>query len=423
MPLKIAVLAIGDELINGEMADTNTACIGRLLGAHGLVLRESRAVADVEVDIEETLLDLAARRDVVIVTGGLGPTADDMTARAAARAFQRRLMLSEEALRLVREHFARTGREMHPRNDKQALLPQKAVILPNPAGSAPGFLLHEKGKELFFLPGVPSEMAAMLEESVLPRLRERSGGELPLRERVLKVFGLAEPKVEERLERAGLPEGVVLAFGVDFPFVHAKLRASGEKAETLLDRAELAARQALEDFVVAAGEQTLAGNVAQMLTAAGRTLALAESCTGGLVAKLLTDIPGASAFLERGAVTYANSAKQDWLGVPATVLETEGAVSEACALAMARGVRRAAGTDIGLAITGIAGPSGAAPGKPVGTVCIALCADGEEKSGSYRFGGGRDQVRLLSACMALEWLRRYLGARLNDTPLPAGMTP
>jgi nicotinamide-nucleotide amidase len=398
------------------MADTNTARIGRLLGAHGLRLRQSRVVADVEVDIEEALLELAARHDVVVVTGGLGPTADDLTARAAARAFQRRLMLSEEALRQVREHFARSGREMHPRNDKQALLPQKALILPNPTGSAPGFVLHDRGKELFFLPGVPQEMATMLAESVLPRLRERAGGELPLQERVLKVFGLAEPKVEERLEGAGLPEGVAVAFGVDFPFVHAKLRAGGAGAEALLDRAELAARRALEEFVVAAGEQTLAGNVARMLDASGLTLALAESCTGGLLAKLLTDLPGASAFLERAAVTYADRAKQQWLDVPAAVLARDGAVSEACALAMARGIRRAAGTHLGVAITGIAGPGGGTPGKPVGTVCLALAAADSERAGTYHFGGDRAQVRLLSACMALEWLRRYLGARLTPHP-------
>jgi nicotinamide-nucleotide amidase len=419
MPLKIAVLAVGDELLNGELADTNTARIGRLLGAHGLLLRQSRTVADAELDIVEALLELAARHDVVLVTGGLGPTADDLTARAAARAFQRRLMLSEEALRQIRAHFARTGREMDPRNDKQALLPHKALILPNPTGSAPGFLLRDKGKDLFFLPGVPEEMTVMLEASVLPSLQERTGGELPRRERVLKVFGLAEPQVEARLESAGLPPGVAVAFGVEFPFVHAKLRAGGADAEALLDRAELAARRALADFVVAAGEQTLAGNVAQLFHATGLTVALAESCTGGLLAKLLTDIPGASAFLERGAVTYANRSKQEWLGVPAAILDREGAVSEACALAMARGVRRAAGTDLGLAITGIAGPEGGTAEKPVGTVCLALAGDEGERAATCRFGGSRDQIRLLSACTALEWLRRHLGDRLA----PPATTP
>jgi len=415
MPLKIAVLAVGDELLNGEMSDTNTARIARSLGAHGLSLRESRSVADVEVDIVEALLDLARRQDLVIVTGGLGPTADDLTSRAAARAFERRLMLSDEALQQIREHFRRSGRPMHPGDEKQALLPQKATILPNPVGSAPGFLLCQGGKDIFFLPGVPTEMSAILEQSILPRLQERTGGAFPLQERILKVFGLSEPKTEERLAGT-LPAGVALAFGVDFPFVLVKLRAAGEEAETLLDRAELAARQALDDYVVAIGTGSLVQTAARQLTAAGLTLSLAESCTGGLIAKLLTDLPGASAFLERGAVTYANNAKGDWLGIPADLIAREGAVSEACALAMARGIRRAAGTDVALAVTGIAGPSGGTPGKPVGTVYLALAAEDTEQVRGYRFGGEREQIRTLSACMALDWLRRYLGARAAGTP-------
>jgi nicotinamide-nucleotide amidase len=414
--LKIAVLTIGDELLNGEMTDTNTMRIARCLGAHGLALRESRSVADLEVDIAEALLDLARRQDVVIVSGGLGPTADDLTARAAARACERRLILSDEALRLIREHFRRSGRSMHPADEKQALLPQKATILPNPVGSAPGFLLHQGGKELYFLPGVPTEMAAILEQSILPRLQERTGGVFPLQERVLKVFGLSEPKTEERL--AGkLPAGVALAFGVDFPFVHVKLRAGGDEAEAHLDRAELIVRQALDDFVVAMDAGSLPQTVARQLTAAGLTLSLAESCTGGLIAKLLTDIPGSSAFLERAAVTYANSAKRDWLGVSVDLLAREGAVSEACALAMARGIRQAAGSDVAVAVTGIAGPTGGTPDKPVGTVYLALTAADAEQVKGYRFGGEREQIRTLAACMALDWLRRYLGARTEGTPL------
>jgi len=416
MAFKIAILTIGDELLNGEMADTNTVRIARCLGAHGLTLRESRTVADTEADIVDALLDLTRQQEVVIVSGGLGPTVDDLTARAAARAFERRLVLSDEALQLIREHFRRSGRSMHPADERQALLPQKATVLPNPVGSAPGFLLHQAGKEIYFLPGVPAEMAAILEQSILPRLQERTGGDFPLQERVLKIFDLSEPKAEERL--AGkLPAGATLAFGVDFPFVHAKLRARGEGADALLDRAELAARQALDDYVVATGEGSLVQTVARQLTAAGLTLSLAESCTGGLIAKLLTDIPGSSAFLERAAVTYANSAKRDWLGVPVDLLEREGAVSEACALAMARGIRRAANTDVALAVTGIAGPTGGTAGKPVGTVYIALAAVDAEQVKVYRFGGEREQIRTLSACMALDWLRRYLGGRAAGAPL------
>jgi nicotinamide-nucleotide amidase len=416
MALRIAVLTIGDELLNGEMADTNTAAIARILGAHGYLLRESLTVGDVETDIVEILQDLAKKRDVVIVTGGLGPTADDLTARAAARAFGRRLILNEEALARIREHFSRHGRQMPPRNEKQALLPQKVTILPNREGTAPGFLLHHQGRDLFFLPGVPVEMTAMLEASILPRLMDRSRGGFPGQERILKVFGLAEPKIEELLTAAPLPSGVRLAFGVEFPLVHVKLRAAGEGAESLLDRAELEARKTLENFVVAVGGQTLAENVVRMFIAAEKTLSLAESCTGGLIAKLLTDIPGASSFLERGAVTYANSAKVDWLGVSESLLQKEGAVSEACALAMARGIRLAAGTDLALAVTGIAGPTGGTPDKPVGTVYLALATAKAEKVKGYRFAGTRESIRLMAAHMALEWLRRHLAARQEKKP-------
>ena len=186
------------------------------------------------------------------------------------------------------------------------------------------------------------------------------------------------------------------------------MRCARPEAAELLDRGEALARQALGDFVIATGSQTLAENVARRLIDSGSTLAVAESCTGGLIATWLTDRPGASAFLERGAVTYANSAKQDWLQVPEQILVEQGAVSEACALAMATGIRRAAGTRLGIAVTGIAGPDGGTAQKPVGTVFIALSAADEERAKGYRFRGDRHQIRTLAACMALDWIRRYL---------------
>ena len=412
MSLNIAVLATGDELINGEMADTNTSRIATILGTQGYVISESRVVGDVEVEIERALLDLADRREVVIVTGGLGPTEDDLTARVAARAFDRRLVLNDEALQQIRAFFAHRHMEMNPRNEKQALLPQKSVILGNRLGTAPGFTLRNRNCDLFFLPGVPKEMVDMLEQQVLPRLLERSGGNAPMQERILKVFGLSEPRVEEVFNTEAMPEGITLAFGVDFPFVHVKLRASGETAGDLLDRAELKTRRLLEPYVFGTGQETLAGNVARMLTDAGLTIALAESCTGGEVAQMLTEIPGASAFFERGAITYANTAKHEWLQVPVDILQNPGAVSEACALAMANGIRNAANSDLGLAITGIAGPDGGTPQKPVGTVFLALCDGKTEQVKGYRFSGDRQRVRRMASCMALEWVRRYLIARM-----------
>lgn len=421
--LTIAVLATGEELLSGELSDTNSAVIARELAAHGLALQQVRVVGDREQSIAAALDQLAREHRLVIVTGGLGPTADDVTARAAARACGRHLVLNDEALQLIRQYFKGLGRQMHPGNEKQALLPQKCQVLPNPRGTAPGFRLELHEAELFFLPGVPEEMLTMLRDSVLPSLAAHFRGGFPLQERILKVFALAEPRIEELLAPCRFPEGVSVAYGVQYPLVLVKLRAGGADAEADLDRGELLVRQALGDYLVGRDQESLEGNVGKLLTTAGLNLALAESCTGGLISKLLTDLPGASTFLERCGVTYANSAKQGWLGISAELLEQHGAVSEACALAMARGIRQAAGTDLGLAVTGIAGPDGGTPEKPVGTVFIALDSPEFSRARGYRFSGSRDRIRTMTACMALDWLRRYAGNLLQTDPEPVETTP
>ena len=411
--MEIAILAIGDELLNGDQPDTNTTAIARLLGEHALSIRESACVRDREEEIAAALNRLAATAQAVIVTGGLGPTADDRTARGAARALGVPLSLDPAALQQIRERFRTWGRPMHARDEKQALLPARAVVLANPRGVAPGFQLHHpKGAELFFLPGVPDEMCAMLSASVLPLLLRQAPERPATAVQRLTVFGLPEPEVEARLEQAALPAGLALAYTVEFPLIKVRLAATGRDAQGLVDRAEVAARRALGDYLVAVGNDSLAGVTARLLSAAGLTVALAESCTGGLVAKLLTDQPGASAFFERGAVTYANTAKRGWLHVPAALLASAGAVSDECARAMARGIRRAAGTTVGLAVTGIAGPEGGSSEKPVGTVFLALADAAGERVEAFHFSGDRGQIRLRSACTALDWLRRYAIDRL-----------
>lgn len=412
--MNIAVLTIGDELLNGDQPDTNTAAIAAILREEGLYLREAACVRDRDDEIAAALNRLAAGHHAVIITGGLGPTADDRTARAAARALGVALSLDPVALKQIREHFQQRGRPMHPRDEKQALLPARAAVIANPKGVAPGFHLRhpQHGAELFFLPGVPAEMRVMLADSVLPRLLALAPARPETAELRLTVFGLPEPEVEHRLERAALPQDVNIAYTVDFPLVKVRLSAAGETARQAIDRAEVAVRRALEEHLVAFGDETLAGVTARLLTAAGLTVALAESCTGGLIAKLLTDQPGASVFFERGAVTYANSAKTGWLRVPPPLLASHGAVSGECARAMARGIRRAAGTDLGLAVTGIAGPDGGSAEKPVGTVFLALATAAGERVEEFHFHGDRSQIRLRSACTALDWLRRQAIAAL-----------
>ncbi|MDT8441400.1 MAG: CinA family nicotinamide mononucleotide deamidase-related protein [Desulfuromonadales bacterium] len=410
---RIAVLTIGDELLNGDLPDSNTADIGRLLAGASYQVIESVTVGDDDEQIATALQRLAGLYRVVIVTGGLGPTDDDRTARAAARACGRPLQLNDRALAQIRERFRERNRPMHPRNEKQALLPARATVLTNRLGTAPGFHLRSDSADLYFLPGVPSEMRGMLVDEVLPAISRNLPEPTPMARQILSVYGLAEPEVEERIVRHGLPSGVDLAFAVNFGMVEVKLFARGPEAASLVDRGELQVRQALGDFVVGVGTETLAGNTARLLLLSECTLALAESCTGGLIAELLTGQPGASGFLERAVVTYANSAKTALLGVPAELLEQHGAVSADCARAMARGVRERAATDIGLAVTGIAGPDGGNPEKPVGTVFIALDSAGEERVERFRFHGDRHQIRLRSAHAALDWLRRFAGGRVR----------
>lgn len=404
--MKIAILTIGDELLNGDLADTNTAAIARALQDHALPVREAATIGDDEEDVVVTLQRLAVTHDAVIVTGGLGPTEDDRTSRAAARAFGRSLSLNDKALQQIRTRFLSWKREMHPGNEKQALLPGKSAVIANPCGTAPGFHLQSNRADLYFLPGVPLEMLTMLKESVIPSLLNRFPNPPLQCQRILNVFGLSEPDVETRIMRNGLPEGVALAFNVAFPMVHVKLRARGESAHKLVDRAELVVRKVLGDFVVGIDNETLTASTARLLSAAGITLSLAESCTGGLIAKLLTDQPGSSAFLERSVVTYANSAKMNCLNVARDILDHYGAVSTECAEAMVRGVHEAAQTDISLAVTGIAGPEGGSADKPVGTIYLAMKSRRGERIERFNLSGNRDQIRLRTACIAIDWLRR-----------------
>ena len=420
-PCEIAVLTTGSELLNGDLSDTNTAAVARILNRHGYRIRYSLSVADNEQDIGTALNYLCRQVQVVIVTGGLGSTGDDRTARAAAKLLGRPLAINDEALQMIRDYYSRCGRSPEAITERQALLPQKAIPLPNTRGTAPGFWVQQQQRNLFFMPGVPHEMLAMLEQAVLPILRRTVPGGLPAVQRQYRLFGLSEPKVEQLIPYRELPDGVEVAFGIDYPCVLLKLRSSGDAAEQRLDEAELLLRHVMGEYIVGREGETLAGQVGRQLTDHGLTLALAESCTGGLIASLLTSWPGASAFLERAAVTYADSAKLDWLKIAPEILHRYGAVSEPCALAMARGVRQAADTDLALAVTGIAGPDGGSRDKPVGTVFLALAAEDTEQVRRYQFSGDRNQVQVMSAHMALEWLRRYLiGRQESVRTIPAG---
>jgi len=406
-PYNIAILTTGDELLSGEISDSNTKTVAGILSAYGYRLRCSLSVPDQEKEIVAALQYLIGHVQFIIVTGGLGSTGDDRTARAAARALGQPLVINDEALEMVRQWFARRNYQMEPNNERQALLPQLAQPLPNQLGTAPGFRLQHRNCELFFLPGVPTEMQAMFKQSVLPVLQQKMPEVSPYRQRTFKLFGLSEPKIDRMIPYQQLPEGIDVAFALDYPLVLLKLKATGDDTEDCLDQAEALLLKQLGNYLMARDGETPEGNVGKLLSNAGLTLSLAESCTGGLLTTMLTSQPGASAFLERAGVTYADSAKRDWLNVPSQLLQQHGAVSENCARAMASGLRESTGTDLSLAITGIAGPDGGTKEKPVGTVYISLASSSGVHVKKYNFSGDRSQVQRMSATMALEWLRRF----------------
>lgn len=410
--MKISTLSIGDEVIFGEIVDTNAPHVAARLYDEGFKVRQHLCVGDSEPDIIEAVEALAGHNDFVIATGGLGPTVDDLTARAVARATGRRLILNDDALAHLKERYRSMGRELLRASEKQALLPSKSTLIPNPLGTACGFIVPHKGSFLLFLPGVPVEMKRMLEETVIPFIISRSRQTSLVKTRLLRVFGLSEPQTEELLKGLSRPdEGLTIAYCVDFPEIEVKLRGQGED-EAMLQEAlllmEQQVRERLGEHVVALGEETIDTVVADLFREKGVTLSLAESCTGGLVAKRITDMAGSSAYFLEGAVTYGNAAKERQLQVPVGLLEKEGAVSAAVAMAMARGIRRASGSDIGLAVTGIAGPDGGSEEKPVGTVFVALAGRSDCTAKRYRFNGSRDRIRAITAFTAMDWLRRHL---------------
>lgn len=410
--MNISTLSIGDEVIFGEIVDTNVAHISSRLYESGFQLRRHLCVGDNEPDIMDAIEMLASHNDFVIATGGLGPTVDDLTARSAARATGRRLVLNEDALAHLKERYRIMNREMLPSTEKQALLPTKITLVPNPIGTACGFIIPHKGCFLFFLPGVPVEMKRMLDETVIPFILSRTKQKTSIETRVMRVLGLSETHVENRIKELASPqEGLTIAYCVSFPEVEVKLRAEGEneaRIRELLDTTAEKVREQLGDHLVAEGGETIDTVVASLFRKKGVTLSLAESCTGGLIAARITDLAGSSAYFLEGAVTYSNETKIRHLQVPPELLEKEGAVSSATAMAMARGIRKVSGSDIALAVTGIAGPDGGSEEKPVGTVFLALAGRSDCTAKRYQFSGDRERIRRMTAFTALNWLRRHL---------------
>jgi len=367
--LKIGILTIGNELTTGRIQDTNSAFIAASLNTLGWRVTSTMAVGDDDEAIKKALDYILSFSDAVVVTGGLGPTADDMTTAAIAKAYGLDLYADEDILREIKSRFERYRIEWTPNNAKQAMFPAGARPIYNPTGTAWGFALKTAGKLIAVIPGVPSEVKRMFPEGVLPLLRElQPGSRECVLSRTIKLFGLSEAKVDQTVTELKLSiPGISIGFYPRFPENHIVLTSRGSSEESVrknLAEAERRVTEALRKYIFAYDNETLDGIVASLLTQKKRTLAVAESCTGGLIADRLTNIPGSSLFLERGVITYSNESKIQLLGVPAETIEKYGAVSEEVAIHMAEGVRKRAGTDIGIAVTGIAGPAAGPRASP-----------------------------------------------------------
>jgi nicotinamide-nucleotide amidase len=409
--MRAEIIATGTELLTGGILDTNSLFLAEELMQIGLATAFKTAVGDDEKDMEEAIKRALERVDAVIITGGIGPTEDDMTRKVVARIVKKRLVLNEDALAAIRTRLAGRGKDVLAANDRQALIPAGARLLPNPAGIAPGFYIDDGGPFIAVLPGVPQEMRAMFAEGLRPVLAERFGKKVFIKRRILRTCSVSESSVNQAIvdimRRGPTSIGMtVKETGVDVRII--AQAGSMEQAQSLLDRAEAEIREKLVDAVYGVDTQELEEVVGALLKQRRLSLAAAESCTAGLISSRITNISGSSEYFDRGAVVYSDRAKTEMLGVPKEVIDAHGAVSSEVAAAMAMGIREAARTDLGLSVTGIAGPTGGTEKKPVGLVFMALASSAGVKTAEHRFLGSRDQVRFRASQMALDMVRRYL---------------
>lgn len=416
--MKAIILSIGDELVLGQTVDTNSAWLSQQLAAVGIAVAAHMTVGDDQHAIEQAIIESVGRCDVLLISGGLGPTDDDLTRQALAAVMGVPLELNAQWLHHLRDFFEKRGRTMPDANRIQAMIPRGATMIWNTCGTAAGIdATYQSGDlkttcRIFVMPGVPKEMFAMFQRDVLPHLQQAGGGAVIL-QRTLHTFGLGESHVAEKLgalmKRDRNPSvGTTVSQGVVSLRINARY-ASIDEARRELAATEAACRAALGDLVYGADGEPLSEVVGRLLREKGRTVATAESCTGGLLAKHLTDVSGSSDYFRYGWVTYANEAKTRLLGVPEETLRQHGAVSEQTVAAMASGALAASGADHALAISGVAGPTGGTPDKPVGMVCIALASrDGAMQTRTFHMTGDREMVRDRSAKMALTMLRFHL---------------
>jgi nicotinamide-nucleotide amidase len=403
------IVAVGTELLLGQITDTNAAYLGRTLAGLGVDVYYKSTVGDNAGRVCEALSRARDRSDLIVTIGGLGPTEDDLTKECIAEVFGERLVMHEPSLDRLRAFFRRRGVEMPERNAKQALIYEHGRTLDNPHGTAPGALLEKEGKVVISLPGPPNEFIPMVDNQMVPFLSERLSGERSyLVTRTLRIIGMGESAVEERVQDLLASRNPTLAPLAHTGEVHLRLAAkapSREAARELIRPVEEEIRQRLGRVIYAVDQTRLEEAVLAGLRERGLTLACAESCTGGMLGARLTAVPGSSSVFLGGIISYSNEAKASLLGVDPVLLREHGAVSGPVAAAMAKGARERLGADVGVAITGVAGPEGGSPEKPVGLVYVSVDADSGTRVTENHFIGIREDIRARAAQSALQLLR------------------
>jgi len=405
------IIAIGDELLLGHTVDTNSVYISRQLAAIGFDVSFKGVVGDNLEAMEEAFCLALRRSKVVIVTGGLGPTDDDLTKRAIVKVFKRNLILHDEILEALKDRWAERGLKMPALSQNQALLPQGATFFPNKLGSAVGICIAEQGRVFISLPGVPVEMQQIMTDEVVPYLANLKIGQA-IKIVTLRTTGIGESVLSEKIAPGLKPEtGVRLAYLPAFGQVDLRVVASAQEQSEADEKAERLVRhveKAVGKYLYGRDDDTLAGVIGQLLKDNDKTLAVAESCTAGQLGMAITDVPGASSYFIGGLLAYANEVKTEQLGVSEEIIVEHGAVSEECAVAMATGCRKLFGTDYALSVTGIAGPEGGTDDKPVGTTYIGLASAHSTMATLFRFGTDRHINRTRAVNAALEMLRREI---------------
>ena len=405
------IICVGTELLLGDVVNTNAADIARGLAHLGINVYHHAVVGDNPGRLRECLKEAFLRSDLVLLTGGLGPTYDDLTKETVAAHFKRRLVMDAESLKTLEGFFKRTGREMTDNNRKQAMMPEGAVILQNPNGTAPGCIIEgEDGKIAVMMPGPPREMRPMFDGPVTDYLHRRFGGDGVLVSRTINFFGVGESAIEARLKdllvNATNPTVAPYAKVAECQLRVTARAATEQEARALIDPVVEQIKMVYPNEIYGFDYHTINEAVVDVMTRKKRTLACAESCTGGLVAQRLVDVPGASAMFLGGVVAYSNALKEAALGVCAETLAAHGAVSRECALEMARGVRKLTGADIGVSTTGVAGPEGGTDRAPVGRVYVAVACEGGEEVRELNLARGRaddrEQIRYTASSHAFD---------------------